>query len=147
MEMRNSTELKKILEIMEADKRDVAQQIKAMQDQIQELLFSNNQRTNGDSSSSGDSVNKEGNGSRHLNDIKVDIPEYDGKLDPDEFVEWLRTVELASFSQLHSLKQGAGTAKDYSREFEYLLMKCDILEDDPQTLVRYLGGLESRVAH
>ncbi|GKG23825.1 hypothetical protein Tco_0391861, partial [Tanacetum coccineum] len=44
--------------------------------------------------SSGDSVNKEGNGSWHSNDIKVDIPEYDGKLDPDEFVEWLRTVEL-----------------------------------------------------
>nr|GFC31010.1 hypothetical protein [Tanacetum cinerariifolium] len=56
--------LKKILEIMEADKRDVAQQM------------------------------KEGNGSRHSNDIKVDIPEYDGKLDLDEFVEWLRTVEL-----------------------------------------------------
>nr|GFB08067.1 hypothetical protein CTI12_AA145160 [Tanacetum cinerariifolium] len=53
-----------------------------------------NHRTNGDSSSFGDSVNKEGNGSRHSNDIKVDIPEYDGKLDLDEFVEWLRTVEL-----------------------------------------------------
>nr|GEZ98634.1 hypothetical protein [Tanacetum cinerariifolium] len=29
------------------------------------------------------------------NDIKVEIPEYDGKLDPDEFVEWLRTVECS----------------------------------------------------
>nr|GEW76399.1 reverse transcriptase [Tanacetum cinerariifolium] len=215
MEARTSTELKKILNIMEADKRDVAQQMKAMQDQIQELLsnnhrtngdssssgdsvdkegmqdqiqelLSNNHRTNGDSSSSGDSVNKEGNGSRQSNDIKVDIPEYDGKLDPDEFVEWLRTYAStwwsnvclkrerrgkekirswskmkekmkqkflpsyyiqASFSQLHSLRQRAGTAEDYSREFEYLLMKCDMPEDDPHTLVRYLGGLESRVAH
>ncbi|GJR88038.1 ankyrin repeat-containing domain, PGG domain protein [Tanacetum coccineum] len=34
METRTSTELKKILEIMEADKRDVAQQMKAMQDHI-----------------------------------------------------------------------------------------------------------------
>ncbi|PWA55821.1 hypothetical protein CTI12_AA424500 [Artemisia annua] len=113
---------------------------------------------------SGDSVNKDGNGGRYSNDIKVDIPEYDGKLDPDEFVEWLRTVELherrgkekiqtwlkmkekrkqkflpsyyiqASFSQLHSLRQGTCTAEDYSREFEYLLMKCDNPEDDPQTL-------------
>ncbi|GJR59175.1 transposon ty3-G gag-pol polyprotein [Tanacetum coccineum] len=204
METRTSTELKKILEIVEADKRDVAQQMKAMQDQIQELLLSNNLRTNGDSSSSGDSVNNEGS------EIKVDIPEYDGKLDMNEFVEWLRTLELvfdykqttkdnkvkivalklckyastwwsnvclkrerrrkekirtwskikgkmkqkflpsyyipASFSQLHSLKQGGGTAEDYSREFEYLLMKCDIPEDDPQTLVRYLGkGI--RVSH
>nr|GEU43684.1 reverse transcriptase [Tanacetum cinerariifolium] len=94
METQTSTELKKILDIMEADKRDVAQQTKAMQDQIQELLISNNHQTNGDSSSFGDSVNKEGNGSPQSNDIKVDIPEYDGKLDPDEFVEWLWTVEL-----------------------------------------------------
>nr|GEW47781.1 uncharacterized protein [Tanacetum cinerariifolium] len=79
---------------MEAGKRDVAQQMKAMQDQIQEFLLSGNHRTNGDSSSSDDSVNKEGNGSRHSNDIKVEIPEYNGKLDPDEFVKWLRTVEL-----------------------------------------------------
>nr|GEW22611.1 NAC domain-containing protein [Tanacetum cinerariifolium] len=50
--------------------------------------------TNGDSSSFVDSGNKEGNGSRHSNDIKVDIPEYDRKLDPDEFVKWLRTVKL-----------------------------------------------------
>ncbi|GJY28549.1 putative unclassified retrotransposon protein [Tanacetum coccineum] len=157
--------------------------------------WGNEERTNGDSSS--DSVNKEGNSGRHSNDIKVDIPEYDGKLDPDEFVEWIRrlfdykettddnkvkivALKLrkyastwwsnvclkrermgkekirtwpkmkakmkqkflpphhiqASFSQLHSLKQGAGLAEDYSREFEYLLMKCDIPEDDPQTLVR-----------
>nr|GEV71056.1 hypothetical protein CTI12_AA145160 [Tanacetum cinerariifolium] len=211
METRTSTELKKILDIMEADKRDIAQQMKAMQDKIQELLLSNNHRTNGDSSDSDYSVNKEGNGSRQSNGIKVDIPEYDGKLDPDEFVEWLRTAELVfdykhttkdskvkivalklskyastwwsnvcmkrkrrgkekirswskmkekmkqkflpsyyiqvSFSQLHSLRQGAGTAKDYPREYEYLLMKCDIPEDHPRALVRYLGGLESRVAH
>nr|GFA97550.1 hypothetical protein [Tanacetum cinerariifolium] len=43
---------------------------------------------------SGDSVNKEGNGSQPSNDIKVDIPEYDGKLDPNKFVKWLQTVEL-----------------------------------------------------
>nr|GEU89756.1 hypothetical protein [Tanacetum cinerariifolium] len=71
IETQTSTEFKKILEIMKANKRDVAQQMKAMQDQIQELLLSNNLRTNGDSSSFGDSVNKEGNGSQHSNDIKV----------------------------------------------------------------------------
>nr|GEZ77328.1 hypothetical protein CTI12_AA617250 [Tanacetum cinerariifolium] len=64
MKTRTSAKLKKILEIMEADKRDVVQQM------------------------------QEGYGSRYSNDIKLDIPEYDGKLDLDEFVEWLRTVEL-----------------------------------------------------
>ncbi|GJR53556.1 RNA-directed DNA polymerase [Tanacetum coccineum] len=37
-----------------------------------------------------------------------------------------------SFSQLHSLRQGTGTAEEYSREFEYLLMKCDVPEEEPQ---------------
>nr|GEV56157.1 hypothetical protein [Tanacetum cinerariifolium] len=106
METRTSTELKKILEIIEADKRDVAQQMKAMQDQIQELLLSNNLRTNGDSSNFGDSVNKEGNGSRHSNAIKVDIPEYDGKLDPDEFVEWLRTKKFDFRAGLEAVLEG-----------------------------------------
>ena len=27
------------------------------------------------------------------NDFKVEIPEFEGKLDPDEFLEWLQTVE------------------------------------------------------
>ena len=26
-------------------------------------------------------------------DFKVDIPEFEGKLDPDEFLDWLQTVE------------------------------------------------------
>ncbi|GJU64587.1 RNA-directed DNA polymerase [Tanacetum coccineum] len=171
METQNSTELKKILDTMEADKREMAQRMKAMQDQIQELLLS---QTHGEDSNSHGSVNKGGSSGWHSNDIKVDIPKYDGKLNPDEFVEWIRTRERmgkekirtwpkmkakikqkflpphhiqASFSQLHSLKQGAGSAEDYSREFEYLLMKCDIPEDDPQTLVCNLGGLEPPVSN
>ncbi|GJT10805.1 hypothetical protein Tco_0857847 [Tanacetum coccineum] len=120
------------------------------------------------------------------NDIKVDIPEYDGKLDPDEFVEWLRTVECAfdyketseehkvkivamklrkyastwwantctkrerlgktkaSFSQLHHLKQNQRPAEEYSREFEYLLMKYDLPKDDPQTLIEYMKEISGR---
>nr|GEV60836.1 hypothetical protein CTI12_AA531400 [Tanacetum cinerariifolium] len=165
---------------------------------------------NFDSTSKG-SVNRGGAGNWHPNDIKFDILEYDGKLDPNEFMEWLRTVERVfnykqttednkvkivalklqkyastwwsntflkrerarkekirtwpkmkakmkqkflptyyiqnSFSQLHSLRQGNGTAEEYSCEFEYLLMKCDVPEDDPQTLIHYLGVLEPRVAN
>nr|GEX89744.1 hypothetical protein [Tanacetum cinerariifolium] len=111
-------------------------------------------------------------GNWHPNDIKVDIPEYDGKLDPDEFVEWLRTVEwVFDYKQTTEdnkvkivalkLRKYASTwwsntclkrernsnAEEYSREFEYLLMTCDVPEDDPQTLVRYMGGLEPRVAN
>jgi len=27
------------------------------------------------------------------NDFRVELPEFEGKLDPDEFLEWLHTVE------------------------------------------------------
>jgi len=29
----------------------------------------------------------------NTNDFKVEIPEYEGKLDPEEFLDWLHTVE------------------------------------------------------
>nr|GEY56409.1 uncharacterized protein [Tanacetum cinerariifolium] len=140
METRTSTELKKILEIMEADKRDVAQQMKAMQDQIQALLLSNNQRMNGDSSGSSDLINKEGNGGRHSSDIKttednkvkivaLKLRKYAStwwfnvclkrkRRGKEKVQTWLKVKEKmkqkflpsyyiqASFSQLHSLRQG-----------------------------------------
>nr|GEU91913.1 pentatricopeptide repeat-containing protein At2g41720 isoform X1 [Tanacetum cinerariifolium] len=90
METRHAVDLKKILETIDTDKKEMAQKMQAMQEQIQELLISQN---HGKDSASSGSVNKRDAGSWHPNDIKVDIPEYDGKLDPDEFVEWLRTVE------------------------------------------------------
>jgi len=31
---------------------------------------------------------------KNSNDFKVEIPKFEGKLDPDEFLEWLSTVEL-----------------------------------------------------
>ena len=48
------------------------------------------------SSSGGDSSRHPRRGPRptpNLNDFKVDIPEFEGKLDPDDFLEWLQTVE------------------------------------------------------
>lgn len=205
---------KLIADALENDRKEREQQMKALQDQVQELIVSQNHRLEEENNSGGTDGSfvrgdKEKSGTR-VTDIKVDIPEYDGKMDPDEFLDWMRTVERVfdykqlteahkvkivalkfrkyastwwsnvclqrersgkdkiqtwfkmkkklkekflpsyyiqqSFGQLHSLKQGTSTVEEYSREFEYLLMKCDVPEDDPQTLVRYLGGLESRVA-
>nr|GEW99599.1 RNA-directed DNA polymerase [Tanacetum cinerariifolium] len=200
---------KKAIESLEAEKKVMAEKMKAMEDQIFELSV--NHQGEDDNDTGGSGVRSNGSGQWHSNDIKVEIPEYDGKLDSDEFVEWLRTLECAfdykdttkenkvkivamklrkyastwwantctkrkrlgkkkvkdwlkmkrlmkqkflpsyyiqaSFSQLHHLKQNQRPAEEYSREFEYLLMKCDLSEDDPQTLVRYLGGLETRFAN
>ncbi|GJX23196.1 zinc finger, CCHC-type containing protein [Tanacetum coccineum] len=58
----------------------------------------------GDESPSNGSINKGGQGGWHPNDIKVDSPEYDGKLDLDEFVEWLQTVERV-FEYKHTMEE------------------------------------------
>ncbi|XP_022032947.1 uncharacterized protein LOC110934061 [Helianthus annuus] len=205
------------------------QQIKDLQDQVRELTLAVQRRRGNDRtppryrpddeydtdefSQAGDynPYGRRSPNNRNHTDIKVDIPEYDGKLDPDEFVEWLRTVERVfdykhtveekkvklvalklrkyastwwanvcsqrekmgkskvrswqkmkkllkakfmpvyylqeSFTKLHFIKQGTRSVEEFSQEFEHLLMKCDLGEDDPQTLVRYLGGLESRIAN
>jgi len=146
----------------------------------------------------------------HL-DFRVDIPEFEGQLDPDHFLDWLQIVERVfeykdipddkkvklvalklrkyaaiwsanlvatrvrkkkgkirtwtkmreklrskflpshylqdNYLKLHRLKQGSKSVEEYTREFEQLLLKCDVREDDSQTLVRYLSGLNEHIAH
>ena len=52
-----------------------------------------------------------------------------------------------NYLSLHRLKQGSKSLEEYTREFEQLLLKCDLREDDSQTLVRYLSGLNEHIAH
>jgi len=52
-----------------------------------------------------------------------------------------------NYLKLHNLKQGAKNVEEYTREFEQLLFKCDLKEDETQTLVRYLSGLDEHIAH
>jgi len=127
---------------------------------------------------------------RSYNDFKVDIPEFEGQLDPDLFLDWLQTVERVfkfkdiptkvklialklrkyasiwwsnvvskrvrngkgkiktwekmkaklkfkflpshylqdNFIRLHHLKQGYKSVKEYTRDFEQPLLKCDLQE-------------------
>ena len=52
-----------------------------------------------------------------------------------------------NYSKLHHLKQGSLSIQEYTRKFKRLLIKCDLKEDEDQTLARYLGGLNERIAH
>ena len=45
-----------------------------------------------------------------------------------------------SNAQLYNLTQGSMSVAKYTREFEKLLIKCDIQEPKEQTIVRYLDG-------
>ncbi|XP_010665969.1 uncharacterized protein LOC104883184 [Beta vulgaris subsp. vulgaris] len=52
-----------------------------------------------------------------------------------------------NFSKFHYLQQGSKSVEDYAREFEAYLMKCEVKEDEPQTLVRFIGGLDVKTAN
>ncbi|VFQ77859.1 unnamed protein product [Cuscuta campestris] len=162
--------------------------------------------TEDSNTNTGGSIHEKG-----VTDFKVDLPTFESKNDPDEFLEWLETVERVfdfkdvledkivklvalklrkyastwwtntstkrrregkapvktwlkmralmkkkflpeqyvrdNFARLQQLRQGTRTVEDYTREFEELLMRCDLQEDDSQTLVRYLFGLNTKIAN
>jgi hypothetical protein len=52
-----------------------------------------------------------------------------------------------NFIQLQNLRQKNLSVEEYTREFEKLMMKCDIHEKEEQTIARYLGGLNTDIAH
>ena len=52
-----------------------------------------------------------------------------------------------NFIQLQNLHQKSMSVEEYTREFEKLMMKCDIQEEEEQTNSRYLGGLNTDIAH
>ena len=53
----------------------------------------------------------------------------------------------ANYALLHHLTQGSLSVEEYTREFERLMIKCDLQEEEEQTIVRYLGGLDPKYAH
>ncbi|XP_031375447.1 uncharacterized protein LOC116189849 [Punica granatum] len=141
--------------------------------------------------------------------VKVDIPDFEGQMHPEDFIDWLAIVERVFdfkniseekkvklvaiklekhasvwwenlkrrreregkrrivtwekmkrelkkkflpasykqdiFSRLYNFKQEELTVEKYTAEFEHLMMKCDIVEPEEQTIARYLGGLRSEI--
>lgn len=143
-------------------------------------------------------------------DVKLDIPEFDGKLQGDVFLDWLYTVERIfdfkeyseerkvklvaiklkgyaslwwenlkrernregrrpirnwekmkrelrkrflsenyrqdNFTKFYNFKQYNMAVEEYIKEFEYLMLRCDITEPEEQTIARFLGGLKRELA-
>ena len=51
-----------------------------------------------------------------------------------------------NFLKFHKLEQGSKSVEEYARDFESYAMRFGVQEDEPQTLVRFLGGLDSEIA-
>jgi hypothetical protein len=78
---------------------DLRAQIQQLQETVnaqQVLLDEYQQRSEVDTSSSDSSLTRRcrpHHKSSRSDDIRVEIPDFEGKLQPDEFVDWLQTVE------------------------------------------------------
>ncbi|XP_039118780.1 uncharacterized protein LOC120254819 [Dioscorea cayenensis subsp. rotundata] len=145
-------------------------------------------------------------------DVKVDIPEFEGRMQPDEFVDCLHTVERVfdfkdvsddrkvklaalklrkyvglwwenlkrkrvregrhpnaflgedeegtkekiflgknyrqdSYLKLHNFKHNDLYIEEYLAEFDYLMIKYDVVEPQEQTIARFLRGLRTEVGN
>ncbi|GJR23290.1 reverse transcriptase domain-containing protein [Tanacetum coccineum] len=91
--------------------------------------------------------------------IKVDIPVFEGKPHPDEFIDWLHTVERVfdiknlsdeqkvkqeAFIDYHSFRQGTSmSVEDFIGEFDRLRMRCGVDEEEEQTVE---GQLKKKIS-
>ena len=51
-----------------------------------------------------------------------------------------------NYLKFHNFKQFDLSVDDYTREFEYLMLKCDVVEPEERTIARYLGGLKKEIS-
>ena len=143
--------------------------------------------------------------------VKVDMPDFNGSLDPNVYIDWVNEIERVfefkgysdekkcrvailkfkgyaslwwentrkkrerdgkarvrtwvklkrmldkrflpenykqdTYLKLHQLKQGDKKVEEYLREFENLMMRSEIREEEEQTIARFLGGLQRDIAH
>ena len=52
-----------------------------------------------------------------------------------------------NFAKLHNIQQGREVLKSMQGSSNHFLMKCELQEDEPQSHVRLLGGLDSKIAN
>ncbi|KAH7557291.1 hypothetical protein JRO89_XS11G0106700 [Xanthoceras sorbifolium] len=160
--------------VEEANKRDrttqLEQQVTRLTEQIAVLMANQNTFHPLDSSSNGDEegsdeesseedlVPQPRRGARVLEDsrrwessMRTEIPEFQGNLSPEEFLNWLGVVEeilefknmLANarrlmYQKLQNLHQGLQTVDEYTTEFYQLLVHNDIQETQDQLVSRAL---------
>ncbi|GJS23008.1 reverse transcriptase domain-containing protein [Tanacetum coccineum] len=91
--------------------------------------------------------------------IRTEIPEFEGRLCPDDFLDWLRTMKRLmekkflpvthkqdSYLEFHNLKQQTLTVEEFISEFERVRMRCGVEENEEQTIARFLGGLRTDIS-
>ncbi|KAL9250762.1 hypothetical protein AKJ16_DCAP08543 [Drosera capensis] len=90
--------------------------------------------------------------------MKIEIPEFEGRAQPDKFIDWLHMVERVfdlkdlteeqkeAFLEYYAARQGEKSMEDLISEFDRLRMRCDVDEEEEQTIAQFLGGLKLDIA-
>ncbi|GKC34528.1 reverse transcriptase domain-containing protein [Tanacetum coccineum] len=85
--------------------------------------------------------------------LKIEIPEFTGKVHPDDFIDWLSTVErvfnVRDIPEKLKVKLVAiknMTVEEVINEFDKLRMRCDVVEEEEQVVARFLGVLKPEIA-
>ncbi|KAK8519649.1 hypothetical protein V6N12_030017 [Hibiscus sabdariffa] len=73
----------------------------------------------------------------NLSNIKIAIPSFQGRSDPDAYLAW----------ESKSLKQGNRSVEDYYKEMEVAMMRANIMEDREATMARFLASLNTEIAN
>ncbi|GKA88712.1 hypothetical protein Tco_0810476 [Tanacetum coccineum] len=145
------------------DPRDV-EEIERLQQRIRELEFQQDERN--EETESNSVVWDDG--------VRVEIPEFTGIAQPDEFIDWISTVERVfdlrdipdnlkvkvvaiklrnyaslwqnAFFEYHSLMQNSSSLEQFIADFDRLRMRCGADEDEEQVIARFLGALRPDIA-
>ncbi|KAL2518543.1 Retrotrans gag domain-containing protein [Abeliophyllum distichum] len=108
---------------------------------------------------------------RNLGNIKMKIPSFQGKNNPDAYLEWemrmelifdchnyseekkvkLAVIEFTEYAIMWwdqlSLTQGLNSVEDYHKEMEMAMIRANVEEDSEATLARFLGRLNKDIAN
>nr|GEX60489.1 putative mitochondrial protein [Tanacetum cinerariifolium] len=66
--------------------------------------------------------------------LKIEIPEFTGKVHLGDFIDWLSTVEQNM------------TVEEVINEFDKLRMRCDVVEEEEQVVAWFFGVLKPEIA-
>ncbi|GJS56056.1 putative reverse transcriptase domain-containing protein [Tanacetum coccineum] len=149
-------------ELYDIEVNDLRRQVRQLQEELQRLKIVDEERSQ---RSSQPTVG----GSEDDEDQNpfFEYSKFKGRVQPDESVDWLHTVERVfnfkevsderkvklvalkhdCFLKLYNLKQKELSTEDYTVEFDHLMIKCDVVEPEKQIIAHYLKGLRVDISN
>uniref|UniRef100_A0A2N9JA32 Integrase catalytic domain-containing protein n=1 Tax=Fagus sylvatica TaxID=28930 RepID=A0A2N9JA32_FAGSY len=89
---------------------------------------------------------------RNLGSIKMKIPSFQGRTDPEVYLEWEKKIDLVfdchHYSEEKKVKlAGSRSVEDYHKEMEVAMIWASVEEDREATMARFFSGLNRDIAN